>query len=72
MIVIINTKKKRGNRTIYEIRINERSITKFSHIRGESLSKCLSRAAKAVEKVETEELQSLLESLAMYHVKGDK
>lgn len=55
MIAIVNVDENvrpRGIHT-YEIRINYKTITRFTHKREESLSKCLSRAANAVELLES-------------------
>ena len=53
MIAIVNvgphdSPNPMGERT-YEVRINQRVITTFKHERGDGLSVCLQKAAKAVE-----------------------
>jgi hypothetical protein len=47
----------------YEVRINERVITRFTHRREDGLVKCLLAAAKAVEQARWEEAVRILQIL---------
>ena len=47
----------------YELRINQRVIARFEHVRQEGLTVCLQKAAKAAEKAKWEEAARMLEAL---------
>jgi len=65
MIAIVNVgphddPNPMGKRT-YEVRINRTVITTFEHERGDGLSVCLQKAAKAVEVEKKEEIKTLFD-----------
>ena len=52
MVAIVNISKKCAESGVheYEVRINQKVITKFYHLRENSLAECLRLAAQAVDK----------------------
>ena len=56
MIAIVNIDKSQSDygEQEYEVRINEKIITRYKHKRENGLAKCLMEAAKAVEKAKWE------------------
>ena len=53
MIAIINRGAAAGDKSdlrSYEVKINNQTITFFTHARGDGLAECLRKAADAVEK----------------------
>ena len=62
MIAIINTKKKKKGKTVYNVQINNDLICRFEHDPLDGLGMCLLEASKAVERKRWKE-SKLLEEL---------
>ena len=63
MIRIINTSKMNGNKTIYNLFINDEFICNFEHRRSEGLSRCLIEAGIAVKIMREKKVHSMIKAL---------
>ncbi len=51
---------------LYQVRINERVVTVFTHVRADSLETCLRQAADAVQKARADELRQMVDFVSHY------